>query len=132
MNCKFHWVNPNSWEGWGWWRKKHGGRQDDSGFDFWPIHLAILADSIQYDKNKKLFQDCALNETQMAWLKTSKCHPWFDFHMPIPCQPTILVAYGGGNVSAYRLKTRSFDFSIFWFLNLNFINLDLNLKFSSK
>ena len=58
----------------------------DSIFGF-----GFLADSfnnfswlIQDDKNKKLFQDCALNETQMAWLKTSKCHPWLDFHMPIP------------------------------------------------
>jgi hypothetical protein len=51
MNCKFHWVNPNSWEGWGAMKKKNmaddGTTESWIRFldfwlsDFWPIHLAI-------------------------------------------------------------------------------------------
>ena len=84
---------PNQWEGWGAMKKKRWrttGRQSH-GFDFclWIRFLIFWANSFgnfswliqDDDTNKKLFQDCAAKmKTQIAWLKTSKCHPWF--HMP--------------------------------------------------
>ena len=55
MNCKFHWVNPNSWEGWVGGEEKKNMADDGTtrvmDSDFWPIHLAIqfeLIDTRRY------------------------------------------------------------------------------------
>ena len=95
------------------WRQKHGGRRDDRVMDS-IFAFAFLADwfsnvswLIQDDKNKKLFQDCAAKiKTQIAWLKTSKCHPWL--HNP--------------STSMSLWEMSSFYFSIFELLNKRWFN----------
>jgi hypothetical protein len=49
---------------------------------FWANSFGNFSWLIQDDDtNKKLFQDCAAKmKTQIAWLKTRKCHPWFHMH----------------------------------------------------
>ena len=86
------------------------GRQSH-GFDFW---IRFLADSfrnlswlIQDDTNMKLFQNCAAKiKTQIAWLKTRKCHPWL--HNP--------------STSMSLWEMSSFYFSIFELLNKRWFN----------
>ena len=117
MNCKFHWVNPNSWEGWGRWRKKTWrttGRQE-SWIQFWPIQLADLFSNlswlIQDDTNLKLFQDCAKLKSALLWLDSPIT--WESTHY---LRGIVLWRLYRKTMSLYRMCARemaSFYFSIF-------------------
>jgi hypothetical protein len=94
---------------------------DDGTTESW---IRFLADSfsnlswlIQDDKNKKLFQDCAAKiKTQIAWLKTSKCHPWFQYFICHPRQCLYGKDYG------MVREMSSFYLSIFELLNKRWFN----------